>query len=247
MADGMTGDGVTVLIPMLDEAAALPRLVDALRKLDPPPAEILCVDGGSTDESVALANAAGWRVIACDRGRSVQINHGVEQASAWNLSPATARSWEAGHKAMLRNTTALLGEGVLLGKDPWEVGDYVNGALHEGCDAENATILTLQNLTRRAAALGKRLIYQCHGKGQLDEMAAFLIGVGEHQYYGCGGWNGGPDFSSHRPAEFDRPLGAPKAAGAYNATTGEWTREFASGTEVVFNARSKKGRITWGV
>ena len=82
MADGMTGDGVTVLIPMLDEAAALPRLVAALQKLDPPPAEILCVDGGSSDESVAIASAAGWRVIACDRGRSVQINHGVKQASA---------------------------------------------------------------------------------------------------------------------------------------------------------------------
>ena len=41
----------------------------------------------------------------------------------------------ATRQAMLRNTTALLGEGVLLGKDPWEVGDYVNGALHEGCAA----------------------------------------------------------------------------------------------------------------
>ncbi|WP_245559336.1 glycosyltransferase [Novosphingopyxis baekryungensis] len=82
MADGMTKGGVTVLIPMLDEAAALPRLVAALQKLDPPPAEILCVDGGSSDESVALAKAAGWRVITCDRGRSVQINHGVKQASA---------------------------------------------------------------------------------------------------------------------------------------------------------------------
>jgi hypothetical protein len=49
---------------------------------------------------------------------------------------------------------------VLLGKDPWEVGDYVNGALHEGCAAANDTINTLRNLTARAESLGKRLVYQ---------------------------------------------------------------------------------------
>lgn len=192
---------------------------------------------------MCLNITAGGHIDGCGADASWQT--GVDQAAAWNLAPAMAQSWDVGHKAMLRNTTSLLGAGVLLGKDPWEVGDYVNGALHEGCAAENATILTLQNLTKRAATLGKRLIYQCHGKGQLDEMAAFLIGVGEHQYYGCGGWNGGPNFSSHRPAELDKPLGAPKAAGAYDTTTGEWTREFGSGTRVVFNANTKKGNITW--
>ena len=28
---------------------------------------------------------------------------------------------------MMRMTTEALADGVLLGKDPWEVGDYVNG------------------------------------------------------------------------------------------------------------------------
>lgn len=71
---------VAFVIPMLDEARALPDLVEALAKLDPAPAEIVAVDGGSSDDSVAIACAAGWRVIVHERGRAVQINAGVEAA-----------------------------------------------------------------------------------------------------------------------------------------------------------------------
>lgn len=84
----------------------------------------------------------------------------------------------------MRQTTAALGPGgVLLGKDPWEVGDYVNGGLHEGCAAENATVITLRNLTAHWQQMGKRgtrLIYQCHGKqnNTANEIAAFLVGAG---------------------------------------------------------------------
>ena len=76
----MADDRVTVLVPVLQEAAALPRLVAALERLDPQPAEVLCVDGGSTDETVAIARAAGWRVLSCGKGRARQINHGVAEA-----------------------------------------------------------------------------------------------------------------------------------------------------------------------
>jgi len=195
-------------------------------------------------------------------GADASWQNGVDQAQKWGLTPAMAAQWGMGHKQMMRNTTALLGDGVLLGKDPWEVGDYVNGALHEGCPAVNATILTLQNLTARAASMGKRLIYQCHGghnlvdetsssgqschgEGFVDEIAAFLIGAGEYHYFGCGGWNGGPDFTNHRPAEMDKKLGAPKGPGVYNSLAGKWTREFASGTKVIFDPKTKKGTITW--
>ena len=74
---------VTIVIPMLDEAAALPRLVRLLAALEPSPAEIVAVDGGSTDASVALAQAAGWRVIVhATRGRPAQINRGVRETQA---------------------------------------------------------------------------------------------------------------------------------------------------------------------
>ena len=66
---------------MLNEAEALPRLVRTLAALDPRPLEIIAVDGGSEDMSVSLAEAAGWRVVKAPKGRSIQINAGVEAAA----------------------------------------------------------------------------------------------------------------------------------------------------------------------
>jgi glycosyltransferase involved in cell wall biosynthesis len=75
--------GVAIVIPMLNEAAALPLLLRHLAVLHPAPDEVLAVDGGSTDGSVALARAAGLRVIEHPvRGRAAQINAGVQAAAA---------------------------------------------------------------------------------------------------------------------------------------------------------------------
>ena len=74
--------GVALVIPMLNEAAALPRLLRSLGVLDPAPDEIIAVDGGSTDGSAAIAQAGGLRVITTPRGRGTQINAGVAAASA---------------------------------------------------------------------------------------------------------------------------------------------------------------------
>lgn len=71
---------VSVVVPMLNEERALPKLVAALERLSPAPAEILAVDGGSGDASMAIARAAGWRVLASETGRARQINSGVAAA-----------------------------------------------------------------------------------------------------------------------------------------------------------------------
>lgn len=70
---------VAIVIPMLDEASALPRLLRHLAALDPPPAEIVVVDGGSSDASVEIASACERvRVLTSPkRGRAAQINHGA--------------------------------------------------------------------------------------------------------------------------------------------------------------------------
>jgi glycosyltransferase involved in cell wall biosynthesis len=74
---------VTILIPALDEALALPATINCIRAMVPPPDEVLLVDGGSADATVTIAEAAGFRVIVAPaRGRGAQINHGVEHTAS---------------------------------------------------------------------------------------------------------------------------------------------------------------------
>ncbi len=76
---------VTIVIPVLDEERALPRLIGVLAALDPKPAEIIAVDGGSTDDTKALLQSAGWRVLQTAAGRAIQINAGVAAARSANV------------------------------------------------------------------------------------------------------------------------------------------------------------------
>ncbi|GAP98221.1 TIGR04283 family arsenosugar biosynthesis glycosyltransferase [Leptolyngbya sp. NIES-2104] len=72
---------VSIVIPTLNEANHIERTLRQLALLDPPPVEVLIVDGGSQDQTVTLAQAAGMQVLICDRrGRSVQMNHGAKSA-----------------------------------------------------------------------------------------------------------------------------------------------------------------------
>ncbi len=76
-------NGVTIIIPMLNEATTLPRLARLIFALDPKPLEVIAVDGGSRDGSVEIAKASGLTVIENPvRGRAAQINRGVAEASA---------------------------------------------------------------------------------------------------------------------------------------------------------------------
>lgn len=75
-------DAVAIVIPALDEAAALPRLCRHLDLLDPAPAEILLVDGGSCDGTAEMAERAGLTVLRSARGRARQINAGVRAVSS---------------------------------------------------------------------------------------------------------------------------------------------------------------------
>lgn len=73
--------GVSIVIPTLDEATTLPRLARLLAALDPPPAEVIVVDGGSPDGTAALARELGFAVIEGAPGRAGQINRGVARAA----------------------------------------------------------------------------------------------------------------------------------------------------------------------
>jgi rSAM/selenodomain-associated transferase 2 len=71
---------VSVIVPMLNEASAITRTLETIRK-GTPDAEIIVVDGGSTDQSVELAGPRCDVIILAPRGRALQMNAGAGRAS----------------------------------------------------------------------------------------------------------------------------------------------------------------------
>ena len=69
---------LSIVIPALDAAAELPVCLASLEEAKP--GEIILIDGGSADGTVALAESRGVQVIACPRGRGLQLRTGGEAA-----------------------------------------------------------------------------------------------------------------------------------------------------------------------
>jgi rSAM/selenodomain-associated transferase 2 len=73
----VTTPRLSIIVPMLDEA---PGIAATLRALRPLAAEIIAVDGGSSDDTLAVATPHADRVIVTSRGRARQMNAGVALA-----------------------------------------------------------------------------------------------------------------------------------------------------------------------
>ncbi len=73
---------VSIIIPTLNEATALGRTLRNLSILEPPPWEIIVVDGGSQDETVAMTQTQASIQLICtpQPGRARQMNAGASQA-----------------------------------------------------------------------------------------------------------------------------------------------------------------------
>lgn len=77
---------LSVLIPTLNEAAALPVLLAQVADQRGLHHEVLIADGGSTDRTQALALAHGAGVLQAPRGRAAQLNAAAAAARApWLL------------------------------------------------------------------------------------------------------------------------------------------------------------------
>lgn len=72
---------LSIVIPVLDEASGIEAALDALAAARTRGAEIIVVDGGSSDDTVALARRRADRVICGARGRATQMNAGAEAAA----------------------------------------------------------------------------------------------------------------------------------------------------------------------
>ena len=89
---------LSIVIPLLNEADNLPKLMGHLTHLNPAPYQVILVDGGSTDNSVAIAKelieglidsspsvisgqVIDWQITESTAGRALQMNAGAELAT----------------------------------------------------------------------------------------------------------------------------------------------------------------------
>ena len=74
-------DSLSIIIPTLNEEKNLGRLLSHLKKSIAGSDEIIVCDGGSDDQTAAIASDHGLTVAHSSRGRSIQMNHGASKAS----------------------------------------------------------------------------------------------------------------------------------------------------------------------
>ena len=71
---------LSIIVPVLNEAASIGLVLDDLAKLRSREAEIIVVDGGSRDRTVAAAVGYADLILSASRGRALQMNAGAAAA-----------------------------------------------------------------------------------------------------------------------------------------------------------------------
>lgn len=72
---------VSIIIPTLNESGTIERTLRQVSTLNPAAWEILIVDGGSTDNTIALIQQSNVQILNSPPGRAVQLNHGATHAT----------------------------------------------------------------------------------------------------------------------------------------------------------------------
>jgi rSAM/selenodomain-associated transferase 2 len=73
----MSAGGLSIILPVLNEQTGIAAMLKNLSGLRARGAEVIVVDGGSRDRTVALAQPLCDRLIAAPRGRAAQMNAGA--------------------------------------------------------------------------------------------------------------------------------------------------------------------------
>lgn len=71
---------LSIVVPVLDEAAGIAAFLDALAVHRGPAVEVIVVDGGSRDDTFARCTGRVDQALAGPRGRARQMNHGAAHA-----------------------------------------------------------------------------------------------------------------------------------------------------------------------
>ena len=72
---------LSIIIPVLNEAERIEAALHALAPLRKGEAEVIVVDGGSADDTLARATPLASRAVTAARGRAAQMNAGAATAS----------------------------------------------------------------------------------------------------------------------------------------------------------------------
>lgn len=70
---------ISVIIPALNEEKSISATIKSIMPLRPH--EVIVVDGGSTDRTIAVCRELGIRALLSPRGRATQMNLGARQAT----------------------------------------------------------------------------------------------------------------------------------------------------------------------
>ncbi|MDQ3812562.1 MAG: glycosyltransferase [Armatimonadota bacterium] len=158
---------ISVIIPCLNEERRLGATLQALREqpASPDDFEIIVVDGGSTDRTAEIAQAAGARVIHSEKGLGRQRNAGARAAAGdWiafvDADITVSRDWLA--QALQR--IACADADVLLGPVL---------APHDGTWIERAWGVHLQMRRQRAAHAGESVFRLVSTQNLFVERSAF--------------------------------------------------------------------------
>ena len=82
----MSAPTLSLIIPTLNEAAALPGTLASIDQMTGTRPEVIIADAGSTDATVEIARNAGAKVVTgLQKGRARQMNAGAEQATGEHL------------------------------------------------------------------------------------------------------------------------------------------------------------------
>ncbi|XP_065830202.1 uncharacterized protein [Oscarella lobularis] len=160
------------------------------------------------------------------------------------LSPETAKAYASGHVKVLQDLQKSLGDNVLMANNDLVPG--VGSTMIEGFRSDEKSILRLQEAVAQNKLVEVHAGYSDSCRNITDTLAAFLIGAGEYSYYACSQvWfvdETHKNWLTWRP-EYDKPLGKP--TGPATKSGDVYTRQFASGTVAMFNAKTNKGNIKW--
>jgi len=161
----VTAPAITVYVPCYDAAPWLDRVLPALQAQTLPAAEILVVDDGSRDDSVAIARRHGVRVVRHERNRGLSAarNTGFREAktdyvAAVDADVAASPEWLERLAACIETDDRIAGVGgslvetIVSSADRWRA-IHMSQSWGNAPLAEARFLFGANTLFRRAAVL----------------------------------------------------------------------------------------------